>query len=36
MLAGKKFSGDEQVIAHTEAYFEARDKSYFKNGTEKL
>lgn len=36
MLAGKKFSTDEEVIAETEAYFEAKEKSYYKNGIEKL
>ena len=36
MLAGKKFSANEEVIAETEAYFEAKDKSYYKNGIEKL
>ncbi|KAF7281308.1 hypothetical protein GWI33_004888 [Rhynchophorus ferrugineus] len=36
MLAGKKFSSNEEVIADTEAYFEAKDKSYYKNGIEKL
>ena len=36
MLAGKKFSADEELISGTEAYFEAKDKSYYKNGTEKL
>lgn len=36
MLAGKKFKTDKEVIAETEAYFEAKDKSYYKNGIEKL
>ena len=36
MLTGKKLSADEEVIAKTEAYFEAKDKSYYKNGIEKL
>jgi [histone H3]-lysine36 N-dimethyltransferase SETMAR len=36
MLAGQKFCADEEVIAETEAYFEAKDKSYYKNGIEKL
>ncbi|VVC40054.1 Hypothetical protein CINCED_3A010488 [Cinara cedri] len=35
-LTGKKFSTNEEVIAETEAYFEAKDKSYYKNGIEKL
>lgn len=36
MLAGKKFRADDEVIAEVEAYFEAKDKSYFKIGIEKL
>ena len=36
MLAGKKFIVDEEVIAGTEVYFEAKDKSYYKDGIEKL
>ncbi|KAF7287564.1 hypothetical protein GWI33_005927 [Rhynchophorus ferrugineus] len=36
MLTGKKFSWNEEVIAKTEAYFEEKDKSYYKNGIEKL
>jgi [histone H3]-lysine36 N-dimethyltransferase SETMAR len=32
MLAGKKFSTNEEVIAETEAYFEAMSKSYYANG----
>ncbi|KAM8703159.1 hypothetical protein ACLKA7_007868 [Drosophila subpalustris] len=36
MLAGKKFSADEEVIAETEAYFEAKDERYHKNGIQKL
>ncbi|GFU79290.1 putative DD34D transposase [Trichonephila clavipes] len=32
MLAGQKFCADEEVITETEAYFEAEDKSYYKNG----
>ena len=36
MLAGKKFSSDEEVIAETEAFFEAKDKYYYENGIEKL
>ncbi|GFW29689.1 hypothetical protein TNCV_3935561 [Trichonephila clavipes] len=36
MLAGQKFHADEEVIAETEAYLEAKDKSYYKNGIEKL
>jgi hypothetical protein len=34
MLAGKKFSTNEQVIPETEVYFEAKEKSYYKNGIE--
>lgn len=30
MLAGQKFSTNEEVIAETEAYFEAKDKWYRK------
>ncbi|GFV60411.1 putative DD34D transposase [Trichonephila clavipes] len=36
MLAGQKFCADEEVIAETEAYFQAEEKSYYKNGIEKL
>lgn len=36
MLAGKKFKTNEEVIAETEAYFEATSKDYYKNGIEKL
>ncbi|KAF7263152.1 hypothetical protein GWI33_003556, partial [Rhynchophorus ferrugineus] len=36
MFAGKKFSSNEEVISETETYFEAKDKSYYKNGIEKL
>jgi [histone H3]-lysine36 N-dimethyltransferase SETMAR len=36
MLAGKKFSTNQEVITATEAYFEAMLKSYYKNGIEKL
>ncbi|KAF7262827.1 hypothetical protein GWI33_004005 [Rhynchophorus ferrugineus] len=36
MFAGTKFSSNEEVIAETEAYCEAKDKSYYKNGIEKL
>ena len=35
-LAGKRFRTDEEVITETEVYFEAKDKSYYKNGIEKL
>lgn len=36
MLAGKKFRSNEEVIAETEAYFEAKDKSFYKSGIEML
>ena len=36
MLTGKKFNANEEVIAETEAHFEAKDKSYYKSGIEKL
>ena len=36
MLAGKKFRTNEEVIAETEAYFEAKDKSFYKSGIEML
>jgi hypothetical protein len=37
MLARKKLNTNEEVIAETdEAYFEAEEKSYYKNGIEKL
>ncbi|GFW51569.1 putative DD34D transposase [Trichonephila clavipes] len=36
MLTGQKFRADEEVIAETEACFEAKDKSYYKNCIEKL
>jgi hypothetical protein len=36
MLAGKKHSTIEEVIAKTEAYFEAMSKSYYKNNIENL
>ena len=36
MLAGLKFIIDVEVITGTEVYFEAKDKSYYKNGIEKL
>lgn len=35
-VPGKKFSTNKEVIAETEAYFGAKDKSYDKNGIEKL
>ncbi|KAF7269978.1 hypothetical protein GWI33_017063 [Rhynchophorus ferrugineus] len=36
MLAGKKFSSNEDMIDESEAYLEAKDKSYYKNSIEKL
>ena len=36
MLAGKKFRTNEEVIAETEAYFEAKDKSFYKSDIEML
>ena len=32
MLPGKKFGSNEEVISETEAYFEAKDKSFYKKG----
>ena len=36
MLQGKRFGSNEEVIAETEAYFEAKDKSFYKHGIEEL
>ena len=36
MLQGKRFDSNEEVIAATEAYFEANDKSLYKKGIEML
>ena len=36
MLQGKRFNSDDEVIAATEAYFEAKDKSFYKKGIESL
>lgn len=36
MFAGKKFRTNEEVIAETEAFFEAKDKSFYKSGIEML
>ena len=36
MLAGKKFRTNEEVMAETEAYFEAKYKSFYKSGIEML
>ena len=36
MLQGKRFGSNEEVISETEAYFEAKDKSFYKNGIKLL
>ena len=36
MLAWKKFGCNEEVIAETQAYFEAKPKEYYQNGIKKL
>ena len=36
MLQGKRFGPNEEVISETEAYFEAKDKSFYIKGTELL
>ena len=36
MLQGKRFGSNEEVIDETEAYFEAKDKSFYKKGIEIL
>jgi [histone H3]-lysine36 N-dimethyltransferase SETMAR len=36
MLTRKKFSTNEEVIAETEAYFDAMSKPYYKNGIDKF
>ena len=36
MLQGKRFGSNEEVIAETKASFEAKDKSFYKPGIEKL
>ncbi len=33
---GKTFGSNEEVISETEAYFEAKDKSFYKKGIELL
>lgn len=35
-LRGKRYGTDEEVIAETEAYFEGKDKSFYKSGIERL
>ena len=36
MLQGKRFYSNEEVITKTNAYFEAKDKSFYTNGIEIL
>jgi len=36
MLQGKRFGSNEEVIAETEAYFEDKDKPFYKRGVGKL
>ena len=36
ILQGKRFVYNEEVVAETEAYFEATDKSFYKKGIEML
>ena len=36
MLQGKRFYSNEEVITETNAYFEAKDKSFYNNGIEML
>lgn len=36
ILAGKKFSADEEVVAKTEAYLKVKDKWYYENGLEQF
>ena len=36
MLQGKRFDSNEEVIAETEAYFKAKDKSFYKKGIQML
>ena len=36
MLQGKRFDTNEEVILETEAYFEAKDKSFYKKGIKLL
>ena len=31
-----RFDSNKEVVAETEAYFEAKDKSFYKNGIEML
>ena len=34
MLQGKRFGSNEDMILETEAYFEVKDKSFYKKGIE--
>ena len=36
MLQGKRFYSNDEVITETNAYFEAKDKSFYKKGVEML
>ena len=36
MFQGKRFGSIEEVILETEAYFKAKDKSFYKKGIELL
>ena len=36
MLRGKRFYSNEEVITETNAYFEAKDKSFYKKGIKML
>ena len=36
MLQGKRFGFNEEAIAETEAYFETKNKSFYKKGFEML
>ena len=36
MLQGKRFVSNEEVVAETEAYFEAKDKLFYKKGIKML
>lgn len=36
MLQRKRFYSNDEVMAATEAYFEAKDKAFYKHGIEKL
>ena len=36
MLQGKRFGSNKEAIAKTKAYFEAKDKSFYKKGIEML